>query len=211
MPNPFAIFDHWPTFIAVGLSTVIGVITLEEKLGVELELSFLRPDVEAPNADEPLPPEPSVPLGQNPGWDDRTPLEYMSHYFDIDDPYLTEKLSGFGTVDWVGRYSGTGALIAPDVVLSTGHAFAKSGQWLTISGHHTPAHNPSAGSIFLAACGRSYEFVHIELGSMSPVKILAKIMPLRASLNRLVMRRSPCVPKNSVTQRLKRTIRPKKS
>jgi hypothetical protein len=174
MSKSFEIFDHWPTFIAVGLSTVIGVITLEEKLGVELELSFLRPDVEAPNADDPLPPEPSVPLGQNPGWDDRTPLEYMSHYFEIDDPYLADKLSGFGTVYWVGRYSGTGALIAPDVVLSTGHAFAKSGQWLTNSGHHTPEHNPSDGSIYLAVCGRSYEFIHIELGSMSPRQNLGK-------------------------------------
>lgn len=95
MRNPFAIFEHWPTFVALGLSTVVGVVTLEQKLGIELKFPVLRPNIEEPRAIEPLPPEPSVPLGQNPGWDDRTPLERMSNYFDINDPQIKGCLDVF--------------------------------------------------------------------------------------------------------------------
>jgi len=175
MRNPFAIFDHWPTIVALGLSTVVGAVTLEEKLGVELKLSLLRPEAKTPDVAVATPPrEPLIPLAPAPGWDDRTPVEYMSRHFGLDDPFLTEKLSGIGATYWKGAGRGTGALIAQDVVLSTGHLFAENGYWEKPNQNDPLAPDPSNGSMYLAACGRSYEFVHVELGSMAPRQNLGR-------------------------------------
>mmetsp|Transcript_543 Transcript_543/g.1557 ORF Transcript_543/g.1557 Transcript_543/m.1557 type:complete len:81 (+) Transcript_543:1689-1931(+) len=60
-----------------------------------------------------------------PSWDDRLPLEYGSPSFGLNDPALTAKLAGIGPTFWKGAGQGTGALISRDVVLTTGHLFAK--------------------------------------------------------------------------------------
>lgn len=115
----------------------------------------------------PAPETPPVPYAPAPGWDDRTPLEYVSQIFGLDDPELAAKLSGVGPVFWKGSH-GTGALIAPDLVLTTGHLFASKGNWIGANTSLPIPPDPSGGKIYLAACGRSYAFAAIEPGSMTP-------------------------------------------
>lgn len=110
----------------------------------------------------------AVPYAPAPGRDDRTPIAYMSHVFALTDRNLPSKLSGIGPVFWKHGGQGTGALIKPDLVLTTGHLFAKEGMWYGPFGLSEKPPAPSDGEIYLSACGRSYTLKSIHLGSMAP-------------------------------------------
>lgn len=172
MPEIPRILDHWPGAAALALSALLIGVSAEEKLGIEIwprlaeTPSDPAPVPPAPIA-PPLPPGPAAPYGPVPGWDDRTPVEYLSQVFDLDDPYLAQKLSGIGPVFWIGGQA-SGTLIARDVVLTTGHLFARDGYWEGASPDAPLQPDPSNGSIYLPACQRSYDFLHVELGSMAP-------------------------------------------
>ncbi|EEE37843.1 hypothetical protein RKLH11_1681 [Rhodobacteraceae bacterium KLH11] len=97
-----------------------------------------------------------VPYAPAPGRDDRTPVAFLSHVFGLDDGGLPEKLTGIGPVFWDHAGHGTGALIAPDIVLTTAHLFTERGKW---DGPYGPTNKPPApsdGRIYLEACGQAY-------------------------------------------------------
>ena len=101
-----------------------------------------------------------VPYAPAPGRDDRTPIAYLSQVFDLGDAALPSKLSGIGPVFWDHAGQGAGALIATNIVLTTGHLFAERGKW---EGPHGRTEKPPAPSD-----GRAYDFKAIHMGSMSP-------------------------------------------
>ncbi len=164
----------WPVPAAILLCAAMVLmsagetVSLPEWIAKGLETPETPPEVEP----EPAPEQLSVPYAPVPGRDDRTPVAFMSHVFSLNDPNLPTKLSGIGPVYWDHAGRGTGALIAPDVVLTTAHLFVERGKWDGPNGRTEKPPHPSAGRIYLAACGRSYEFKAIHPGSMAPRKRL---------------------------------------
>ncbi len=139
---------------------------------VDLPDWFTKAPDTVPEQPAPAPtPDPklvAVPYAPAPGRDDRTPVAYLSQVFDLGDTGLPSKLSGIGPVFWDHAGQGTGALIAPNVVLTTGHLFAEKGKW---DGPYGPTQKPPApsdGRIYLEACERSYDLKAIHMGSMAP-------------------------------------------
>lgn len=119
---------------------------------------------ETPAPAEPAPEAPAqadIAYASAPGRDDRTPLEFIDLVFQRGDPTLPGKLSGIGPVFWPAGGRGSGALIARDVVLTTVHLFVKGGTWHGGNGLLPVPPDPIQGSIFLAACGRSYAFTDL--------------------------------------------------
>lgn len=181
-----SLFLHgWPVLAAMALSCAMIFGTAADQVEVpDWLLTFFGPlpEREAPVPPEaltppeaPVPPEPpapevtlEVPYAPAPGRDDRTPLPFVSHVFGLGDPELRAKMAGIGPVFWDYAGQGTGAMIAPDVVLTTGHLFAEGGKWEGPSGLSEKPPAPSDGRIYLAVCGRAYPFKTIELGSLAP-------------------------------------------
>ena len=169
------ILNLWPVPIAALASIFMFVAVAAEQTEIP---SWLKGVLEKllPEAPPPTPdtsPEPPaltarLPYAPAPGRDDRTPVPFLSHVFGLNDVALPAKLSGIGPVFWDHAGQCTGALIAPDVVLTTAHLFAERGKWdgpFDLS-EKPPA--PSDGRIYLAACDRAYDFKAIELGSLAP-------------------------------------------
>ncbi|MEM7729677.1 MAG: hypothetical protein AAF311_10435 [Pseudomonadota bacterium] len=173
------ILAYWPVPIATLLCGFLVVATAAERVelpdwlvGLFIEVpGDIPPAPASPEPDAP-PASPGISYAPAPGRDDRTPLPFVSQVFGLDDPNLSTKLSGAGPVLWDHAGQGTGALIARDVVLTTAHLFAEDGQWYGPFGLTEKPPAPSAGRIYLAACGRAYDFAAIELGSMAPRKWL---------------------------------------
>lgn len=165
------ILNAWPVLMAVLISAAMIMSAAEkdvtlpnwvvEYLTGEKEEQQPAP-VPGPKSSNPVPYAPA------PSRDDRTPLAYMGHVFALDDPELPGKLSGIGPVYWDHSGRGTGALIAPDLVLTTGHLFAKDGKWHGPFGRTDKAPAPSDGRIYLEACGQAYALKAIHLGSKAP-------------------------------------------
>ncbi|MEM6680435.1 MAG: hypothetical protein AAF675_21420 [Pseudomonadota bacterium] len=155
--------QDWPVAVAALLCAVMIVGTMATHVAAPALLG------EEPQPAEPeVPPaKPGVAYAPAPGRDDRTPVEFMDQVFALDDPAIADKLTGVGPVFWTtGR--GSGALIAPDVVLTTAHLFVKDGTWKGGSTLLPIPPDPSQGSIYLAACGRSYPFSLIDVGDEAP-------------------------------------------
>lgn len=165
-----AIANHWPLPVAALLCGALVATTAIEKVDLPDWLTKSPDNVPEQPAPTPTPGPKSVavPYAPAPGWDDRTPVAFLSQVFDLGDGALSTKLSGIGPVFWDHAGQGTGALIAPNVVLTTGHLFAERGKW---DGPHRPTEKPPApsdGRIYLEACGKTYDFKAIHMGSMSP-------------------------------------------
>lgn len=165
-----SMLNAWPVLIASTISgamiftTASDQVTLPEWL---MDIFNAPPQVPAPRA--PVPDNrPAVAYAPAPGQDDRTPLAYVSHVFALNDPDLPDKLSGIGPVYWGFGGRGTGALIAPDLVLTTGHLFAKDGKWYGPFGLTDKPPAPPNGRIYLAACGKAYDLKAIHMGAMAP-------------------------------------------
>ncbi len=158
---------HWPALAALLVSTAMIFSTAADQ--IELPDWLLEFFDAAPE------PEPDggkavalIPYAPAPDRDDRTPMPYVDLVFGLSDPDLPTKLSGIGPVFWDHSGHGTGALIAPDVVLTTGHLFAKGGRWKGPFGRTQKPPAPSSGRIYLAACGQAYDFKAIDMGSIAP-------------------------------------------
>lgn len=166
-----AVLNHWPVPVAAMASLFLFVAAAAEQVEVPDWLKGLVEDVlpEMPDA-EPEPPVVAapVPYAPIPGRDDRTPVAYLSQVFQLGDPGLPAKLSGVGPVFWAHAGRATGALIAPDVVLTTAHLFVERGKWDGPYGLTEKPPAASDGRIYLEACGRAYDFAALELGSLSP-------------------------------------------
>lgn len=185
------LFDHLPdryAVFAVAACTLMMLAAADKDLGFDIlglspeprsapdqpkpeETPNPKPE---PRKDRAAPfPRPDVrtglaPYAPSPGRDDRTPIEYASQVFGLNDPELADGVSGVGPVLWKGQGQGTGALIARDVVLTTAHLFVKNGNWTGANGAVPVPPPASNGFIYLAACGRSYAFSSIEVGSEAP-------------------------------------------
>lgn len=109
-----------------------------------------------------------IPFAPSPDRDDRTPIPYLSLVFGLGDPTLATKLSGVGITFWEHSGRGSGTLIAPDIVLTTGHLFAENGLWKGPDGLTAERPPASDGRFYLETCGRSYTFRHIRLGDVIP-------------------------------------------
>ncbi|MEL6201921.1 MAG: hypothetical protein AAFR39_06130 [Pseudomonadota bacterium] len=168
-----AIFNAWPAIVATVLSFAMIFGTAADQVEVPDWLlhtfEFLTERLD-PAPEPPTVPEYAlaVPYAPAPGRDDRTPLPFINHVFELGDPSLAAKLSGIGPVFWDHAGQGTGAMIAQDVVLTTAHLFAERGKWEGPFGLSEKSPSPSDGRIYLATCGRDYDFKAIELGSMAP-------------------------------------------
>ncbi|MEL6416234.1 MAG: hypothetical protein AAFQ15_14950 [Pseudomonadota bacterium] len=162
--------NHWPLPIAALMSGAMIVSTVMDK--VDLPSWLLDAFTEMPKEPDVVPSPPDttagIPYAPVPGWDDRTPLAYVSHVFELDDPDLPRKFSGVGPVYWRHGGRGSGTLIAPNVVLTTGHLFAENGKWEGPLGLTRKPPAPTDGYIYLEACAQSYELKAIHMGSMSP-------------------------------------------
>lgn len=166
------LLNAWPVLMAVLISAAMIVSAAEKDVTLPPWLiEFFTQEPEDKPEPAPVPKSKSahaVPYAPVPGRDDRTPLAYVGHVFELDDPDLPAKLSGVGPVYWAHGGRGSGALIAPDVVLTTGHLFAAKGKW---EGPHGLSHkppSPSDGYIYLEACAQSYPLKAIHMGSMAP-------------------------------------------
>lgn len=159
----------WPVPVAM---TICATMILGSAEGVALP-DWLGKDQEVTPVPPPQPEQPpritnSVPYAPSPGRDDRTPVAYLSQVFELGDAELPQKLSGIGPVFWDHSGQGSGALIAPDLVLTTGHLFAKGGIWFGPNGPSNALPAPNGGRIYLAVCNQSYAFKAIHMGSLSP-------------------------------------------
>jgi hypothetical protein len=175
MTRTETIFGYWPIPLATILGGAMIFTAVMEKVDLPdwlLDSFAQAPDAPAPETPEDFPPAPKaghvIPYAPAPGRDDRTPLAYVSHVFDLNDQDLPRKFSGIGPVFWDHGGQGTGALIAPTIVLSTGHLFAKAGKWHGPYGRSDKPPAPSDGRIYLAACGQAYDLKAIHMGSMAP-------------------------------------------
>lgn len=166
------ITSYWSVLFAAILGSVLLAASASEEVSWPKWVIVQPPQDETPpEAPEETPPAPrtgpEIPYAPSPGRDDRTALPYVSHVFGLNDPDLPAKFSGIGPVFWDHSGQGTGALIAPTVVLTTGHLFAKDGQW-----HGAETDNvapaPSNGRIYLSTCQQSYTLSAIHMGSMNP-------------------------------------------
>ncbi len=169
------ILGHWPIPVAAILCCAMIFTTAMEKIDLPdwlLDGFAQAPDVPAPVPPKDAAPAPksglAVPYAPAPGRDDRTPVAFLSQVFDLGDAALPSKLSGIGPVFWDHAGQGTGALISKSVVLTTGHLFAERGKWDGPHGLTEKPPAPSDGRIYLAACGRAYDFKAIHMGSMAP-------------------------------------------
>ncbi len=169
----------WPAPMALVLCMAMLLGSTTDEIDApdwlaEAWISFwTSPAPEVPDQAPPSPPRDSapdlaVPYAPVPGRDDRTPLAFLNHVFDLGNPGLTDQLSGIGPVSWDHAGTGSGTLIARDVVLTTGHLFVERGLWDGPLGRTERPPPPSNGRIYLAACGRAYDFQSIELGSLAP-------------------------------------------
>ncbi|MGD1923189.1 MAG: hypothetical protein ACFB03_03230 [Paracoccaceae bacterium] len=162
----------WPVAIAALICAAMVALPVYEQFDWSE-----REEVTPAPPPAPVPPKrQAIPYAPAPGRDDRTPLEYVSQVFGLDDPDLMGKLSGIGPVFWQRSGSsigqGSGALIAPDLVLTTAHLFVKDGTWKGGNSLLPIPPDPARGEIFLPACGQSYPFSTIEVGSEAPRKSL---------------------------------------
>lgn len=172
MNRTFSVLGHWPIPMAALICASMIVTAAEETVTLpDWLIDGLKKAPELPQ-DPPVPvPQPKAlpaPYAPVPGRDDRTPIPYLSLVFDLNDPALPEKLTGIGPVFWKHSGQGTGAVIAPDVILTTGHLFAKQGKWKGPVGLSPKPPAASDGRIFLEACGESYTISQIHLGAMAP-------------------------------------------
>jgi hypothetical protein len=170
-----AIANHWPYPVAALLcGAMIATMAIEK---VDLP-DWLVSAFEGSPPEQPAPkpaPEPksvSIPYAPSPGRDDRTPIAFLSQVFDLGDSTLPSKLSGIGPVFWDHAGHGSGALIAPNLVLTTGHLFAERGKWEGPLGPTEKPPAPSDGRFYLQSCGRAYDFKAIHMGSLAPRNIL---------------------------------------
>ncbi|MEL6467937.1 MAG: hypothetical protein AAFQ58_23485 [Pseudomonadota bacterium] len=169
-----AVFNAWPAFVATAISFAMIFGNAAETVEVPpwlLQTWDYLTEVAPEVPQNPVPAPDTVAdilYAPVPGRDDRTPLPFVGHVFELGDPALPAKLSGIGPVFWDHAGQGTGAMIAPDVVLTTGHLFAERGKWDGPHGRTEKPPAPSDGRIYLATCGRAYDFKAIELGSMAP-------------------------------------------
>lgn len=150
--------------LAFSLCAALVAASAQERLGLWVDLEPEGPDA-------PVPPDKKTyiaPYAPAPGRDDRTPLVFMNQVFDLKDPDLPSMLSGIGSVYWKHNGRGTGALIAPNVVLTTAHLFVAKGDWKGANGAVPVPPAPSNGFIYLEACAEAYHFASIEVGSESP-------------------------------------------
>lgn len=169
------VFNAWPVLIASAISAAMIFTTAAEQVVLPHWLldAFTTPPALPDTPEQPAPsPEPKgkheVPFAPVPGRDDRTPVAFLSHVFELGNPNLPSKLTGIGPVYWDHAGRGTGALIAPDVVLTTAHLFVERGKWDGPFGPTNKPPSPSDGRIYLHACNRAYDFKALYVGSMSP-------------------------------------------
>ena len=164
--------SYWPVPAAALATGFLFVATAAEHAELPQWLidALARAPEAAPEPETPAPPDDiaDVPFAPSPGWDDRTALAHVSQVFGLHDPQIAQKLSGVGPVYWDHSGRGTGALIARDLVLTTGHLFAEDGKWEGPFGLTHKAPSPSDGRMYLEACGRAYALTAIDLGSMAP-------------------------------------------
>lgn len=174
MTRVLSLLKGWPVPAAVLVSGVMLVASTVDEIDVPDWLarawtewrSVPEPgDPEPPDAPEP---ELAVPFAPVPGRDDRTPVAFLDHVFELGKPDLPGQLTGIGPVFWDHSGHGTGALISPTLVLTTAHLFAEAGQWEGPFGRTPRPIPPSDGRIYLEACGRTYDLAGIDLGSMAP-------------------------------------------
>ena len=164
------ILNAWPVLMA----SLISVAMIASAVGEDVTFPKWLVDVFTAQPEDQSPPAPEpddesrVPYAPAPDRDDRTPLVYLSHVFELGDPDLPGKFGGIGPVYWDHGGRGTGALIAPDLVLTTGHLFAKNGKWVGPFGLTNKPPAPSDGRIYLEACGQAYDLRAIHMGSMAP-------------------------------------------
>lgn len=158
---PMRLIDRMPSWPPVA-AFAIGLALLFSSMSETLDISL--PDIWP----APKPDITDVSYAPAPGRDDRTPVAFMSQVFGLNDASLPSKLSGIGPVYWKHSGRGTGALIAPDVVLTTAHLFVANGDWKGAAGAVPIPPAPSDGFIFLPACGERYRFTKIEVGSEAP-------------------------------------------
>lgn len=172
MSKVLSVLQGWPVPVAaflIGamiLGSTVDEIDMPDWLADTFATRWVRPEPDAP-PDAPAPRLP-VPFAPAPGRDDRTPIAFLNHVFELGSPSLPSHLGGIGPVFWDHAGQGTGALISPTRVLTTGHLFAKAGEWEGPFGRTPKAPAPSDGRIYLEACGRAYDFAKIDLGSMTP-------------------------------------------
>lgn len=169
--NKFVALLHaWPVPAAALMSGAMFVAVAVDQVTLPgwLTEAFVS-GPEDPKAPSPGPDtRHDVPYGPAPGRDDRTPPLYLSQVFGLNDTALPEKLTGIGPVFWDHGGQGTGALIATNIVLTTGHLFAERGKWDGPNGRSKRPPAAADGRIYLAVCKRAYELKTIHLGSMAP-------------------------------------------
>lgn len=169
MAKLMSVLNAWPVLLAALVSAAMIVANASDHVTLPDWLIEAFSTPEAPDVDLQGPDTATeIPYAPAPGRDDRTPLAYLGHVFDLEDPDLPGKFSGIGPVYWDHSGRGTGALIAPDLVLTTAHLFAKNGKWHGPFGRTGKAPAPSDGRIYLEACGQAYALKAIHLGSKAP-------------------------------------------
>lgn len=177
MSEFFALLRGWPvvTAFVVSAAMIFGS-TVDEIDAPDWLVEVLSSFWSSPEKDDgdlgQLPNEPKaapgIPFAPVPGRDDRTPVALLNQVFELGNPSLPAHLTGIGPVFWDHAGHGSGTLIAPSIVLTTAHLFAEQGLWDGPLGRTERPPPPSDGRIYLEACGRAYDFVAIDLGSMAP-------------------------------------------
>lgn len=168
------LLQGWPVLLAVLVSgamliaSTVDEIDMPDWLRETLVAWWSAPDRKLLTPPEALETAPAVPFAPVPGRDDRTPVLYLDQVFGLGNPALPTQLTGIGPVFWDHAGHGSGALISPNLVLTTAHLFAEDGLWEGPFGRTPKPIPPSDGRIYLEACGRSYDFAALDLGSKAP-------------------------------------------